>query len=53
MSKDEWFAEYERLEAERPDLTDEELADLAHEALIDRWADRADMLLDAEKEADR
>lgn len=48
MSKDEWFAEYERIEAERPDLTDAELADLAHEALVDRMADRADALLDAD-----
>lgn len=50
MSKEEWFREFEHLEAEHPEKSDEELADLVHEKMVDRFTTKADMLLDAEKE---
>ena len=50
MSKEEWFREYERLEAEHPDKDPEELSEMALEKLIDKVAAQADQLLDEEKE---
>ena len=50
MSKEEWFQEFERLEAEHPDKSDEELSDMAEEALVDRMAYQADTLLDEMKD---
>ena len=55
MSKEVWFEEYERLDAEMangeiPQMTEDELADAAHEAMVDRFADEADMAKDMRKE---
>ena len=49
MSKDAWFAEFERLEAEHPELSDDKLSDLATKALADSMADAADQALDEAK----
>lgn len=53
MSKDAWFREFERLEAEREDGeidgTDEQLAEIAHERMVDRIADAADRAKDRRK----
>ena len=54
MSKEEWFTEYERLEAEMangeiPQMTDDELADAAHRALVDRMAAEVDAAKDRRK----
>ncbi len=46
MSSDNWFAHFERLDAEYPDKSDEELSEMASEAQVDEMADRADMLND-------
>lgn len=55
MSKEAWFREYERLYNEREDSdepreTDDELAQRAHEALVDRQADLIDHYRDMRKE---
>jgi hypothetical protein len=50
MSKDAWFREFERLEAEHPEKSDDELGDMAHDALVDKLADRADRLHDEARE---
>ena len=55
MSKDAWFAEFERLDAEMangeiPQMSEDELADAAHEAMVDRFADAVDMAWDQRKE---
>ena len=50
MSKESWFRKFERLEALHPDLSDDELSDMAHEAMVDEMALRADMLADEAKE---
>ena len=49
MSKEAWFKEFERLQAEHPEKSDEDLSDMAHEAVVDRMAARADFLLDEMK----
>jgi hypothetical protein len=49
MSKEEWFREFERLEAEHPNKSDDELSDMAHEAWVDKMATTADRLLDEAK----
>jgi len=46
MSKQAWFHEYERLEAENPTATDEELCEMADEALIDNMSSAADAASD-------
>ena len=56
MSKEAWFAEYERLWNEREDSdlpgeTDEQLAQRASEALVDRYADLIDHAKDLMDEA--
>lgn len=50
--KEEWFAHFERLEAEYPDATEDELFDMAEEALIDGMASAADAAHDARKHGD-
>jgi len=52
MSKEAWFNHYERLEAEFPTATDDELCEMAEEALIDSMASAADAALDAAKHGD-
>ena len=54
MSKDVWFAEFERLDAEMeageiPQMTEDELADAAHAAMVDRMADAVDAAKDRRK----
>ena len=53
MSKEAWFVQFERLEAERDageiDATDEQLSDMAHDAMVDRMAEQADRLSDEAK----
>lgn len=55
MSKEAWFREYERLWNEREDdetgETDEQLAQRAHEAVVDRQADLIDHAKDLMDEA--
>ena len=46
MSSEEWFQHFERLEAEHPEMSDEELDAAARDAQVDEWAARADMLHD-------
>ena len=55
MSKEAWFQEFERLDAEMeageiPQLSEDELADAAHEAMVDRFADEADAAWDQRQE---
>ena len=50
--KEVWFAHYERLEAEYPDATDDELCDMAEEALIDGMSSAVDAAHDAAKHGD-
>ena len=55
MSKEAWFQEFERLDAEMengeiPQMTEDELADAAHEAMVERFADAVDMAKDMRKE---
>jgi len=52
MSSDAWFAQYERLEAENPTATEDELCDMAEEALIDNMSSAADAAHDARKHGD-
>jgi len=49
VSKEEWFREFERLEAEHPEKSDEELSQMAHDAQVDMMAAKADQLLDEAK----
>lgn len=49
MGKEQWFREFERLEAEHPEKTDEELADMARDATADRLADEVDKAMDEVK----
>ena len=55
MSKEAWFQELERLDTEMangeiPQMSEMELADAAHEAMVDRFADAVDMAWDMRKE---
>lgn len=47
-----WFAQYERLEAEYPDATEDELCDMVEEALIDSMSSAVDAAHDAAKYGD-
>ena len=49
MSKEEWFRQFERLEAEHPEKSDEELSNMAQEALVDQISAKADQLVDEAK----
>ena len=49
MSKEAWFQEYERLEAEHPEKSDEELSNMAHDQMVDRQVAKADSLRDEAK----
>ena len=46
MSGDAWFAQYERLQSENPTATEDELCDMAEEALIDNMSSAADAISD-------
>jgi len=50
MSKDSWFREFERLEAEHPEKTEDELSDMAHDQMADKMAQRVDRAKDERKE---
>lgn len=50
--KEAWFAHYERLEAEHPTATNDELCDMADEALTDQLSSEADSAYDARKHGD-
>ena len=56
MSKELWFAEYERLLNEKedagmlPEQAEEQAADEAFDALTDRLADQADLLRKQQRE---
>ena len=52
MSKANWFEHYERLEAEHPTWTDDQLSDGALEAQRDQMADRVDQMKDQKMEQD-
>ena len=57
MSKEAWFEEYERLDAEMeageiPQMNEDELAAAAHEAMVDRFADAVDRAWDQRRERD-
>lgn len=49
MSKEAWFQNFERLEAEYPELSDEDLSELASQRQREEFADRADLLKDEAK----
>lgn len=51
MSKEAWFREYERLEAEYPEESDEMLDKMARDCVADDMAARADQLADEAKES--
>lgn len=46
MSRDNWFEHFERLDAEHPEKSDDELSEMATEAQVDEMADRADQIND-------
>jgi len=46
MSKEAWFRHLEDIDAEHPELTEEEAGDMAQERLADEWAAQADQLKD-------
>ncbi len=46
MGSDAWFANFERIQAEHPEMGDDEASEAADEALRDQFADRADQLND-------
>jgi|TARA_R110000737_G_C14298848_1_gene435561 hypothetical protein len=50
MSKDAWFIEYERLEAEYPDKEAHVLGEMAFDAMRDRADMHGDFLRDQAKE---
>lgn len=46
MGSDAWFANFERIQAEHPEMSDEEASEAAEQKLRDDYADRADQLND-------
>ena len=46
MGSDAWFAQFERLDAEYPGLSDDELSEMAEQAVRDDYADRVDAARD-------
>lgn len=53
MNKEEWFQNFERIRAEREDLSDERVAELAREAQQDRFSTLADIIRDEAKHGER
>ena len=51
MSSDPWIRHYEAIEAAHPELSDDELSELAEQAVRDDLADRVDAAKDAASEA--
>ncbi len=52
MSKQDWFEKFERVQAERPELSDEDASELAYQRQREEFADRADRLKDEKKHGD-
>ena len=52
MPSDLWFAHFERLDAEHPEMDDDQLSELAEQAVRDDLADRVDAAMDAASEGD-
>ena len=52
MGSDIWFRHYEAIEAEHPELSEDELSELAEQAVRDDLADRVDAAMDAASEGD-
>jgi len=50
MSKEDWFRHFEEIDAEHPELSDDEKSEMASEAQRDEMADRADLISDERKE---
>ena len=46
MGSDAWFERFERIQAEHPEMSDDEASEAADEKLRDDYADRADQLND-------
>jgi hypothetical protein len=46
MGSDAWFERFERIQAEHPEMSDEEASEAAEQKLRDDYADRADQLND-------
>ncbi len=51
MGSDAWFERFERIQAEHPEMSDDEASEAADEKLRDDYADRADQIKD--ERADR
>ena len=51
MGNDAWFAHFERLDAEHPEMDEDELSEMAEQAVRDEYADRVDAAMDAASEA--
>ena len=52
MSSDPWIRHYEAIEAEHPEMSDDELSELAEQAVRDDLADRVDAARDAASEGE-
>ena len=52
MSSDQWFRHFENLTAEHPELSEDELSEMAEQAVRDDLADRVDAAMDAASEGD-
>ncbi len=50
MGSDAWFANFERIQAEHPEMSDEEASEAAEQKLRDDYADRADAINDEMRE---
>ena len=52
MGSEIWFRHFERLDAEHPELSEDQLSELAEQAVRDDLADRVDAAKDAASEGD-
>lgn len=46
MASDAWFAHFERLDADHPDMDEDELSEMVEQAVRDDYADRVDAAMD-------
>ena len=53
MSNQEWFRHFEEIDAEFPELSEDEKVTMAEERQIDEMASRADMIRDERKYEDK
>ena len=49
MSRDQWFEKFERIQAERPELSDEDASELAYQQQREDFGEKADRLKDERK----